>query len=149
MLIKQLRRNSILLTHSSQRFNLLLELFQSYEQFYQEQLGLNRLNSSLDASNYSTYATINFNTYYSNLHDSYQTIKDRIKKIYLKMDIISSCTEAATICEKNNNNNNDASFNNNTMSLTQSNHIDLIKLFEYQIIEMQHEYELLLEDKVS
>ena len=146
MLIKQLRRNSILLTHSSQRFNLLLELFQSYEQFYQEQMGLNRLNSSLDASNYSTYATINFNTYYSNLHDSYQTIKDRIKKIYLKMDVISSSTEAALICE---NNNSDTSFNTNTMSLAQSNHIDLIKLFEYQIIEMQHEYELLLEDKVS
>ncbi len=84
--------------------------------------------------------------YYTHLHDSYQTITDRIKKIYLKMDTIGSCTDAAINYEnlKNNNNSIDTS-----ISLSQSNHIDLIKLFEYQIIEMKHEYELLLEDKVN
>ena len=142
MLIKQLRRNYILLNHSNQRFSLLLELFQSNEHYYQD---ANRLNNSNDAT------TINFNTYISNLHDSFQTIKDRIKKIYLKMDIIGSCTDAAINCEALSSNNLDSSYNNNnnSISLTQSSHVDLIKLYEYQIIEMQHEYELLLEDKVG
>ena len=62
------------------------------------------------------------------------------------MDIISSCTEAANNYDSKNG---DSNFNTTSMSLSQSNHVDLIKLFEYQIIEMQHEYELLLEDKVS
>ncbi len=33
-------------------------------------------------------------------------------------------------------------------SLESNNFSNIIKLYEYQVVEMQHEYELLLEDKV-
>lgn len=38
---------------------------------------------------------------------------------------------------------------NNTNNNDNSKYSSLLKLYEYQIVEMQHEYELLLEDKVK
>lgn len=153
MLIKQLNRNYILLNHSNQRFNLLLELYEPYEKYYQEQMSFNnkKLNQTPNKNGSGVVngaSIIQTDTYFNNLHDSYQTIQDRIKKIYLKMDIISGYIESSKKYDANNLNTNEYDLNINS-TLSQLNHIDLIKLFEYQIIEMKHEYELLLEDKVS
>lgn len=38
--------------------------------------------------------------------------------------------------------------NNSNNSNNNNKYANLLKLYEYQIVEMQHEYELLLEDKV-
>jgi hypothetical protein len=127
MLIRQLRRNYVLLSHSYQRFNLLLNLYQPYENYYNQQYS-SHPSEQTNGSNQVLLA---------NLHDSYQTIVNRIQKISSKMDYIDNCLTAAQKCEQHQN--------------QHQQHVDLnelIKSFEYQIMEMNHEYELILEDKV-
>lgn len=56
----------------------------------------------------------------------------------LSFDTFLSTPNSSSSLNGNNSNNNN---NNNKYA-------NLLKLYEYQIVEMQHEYELLLEDKV-
>ena len=152
MLIRQLKRNYMLLGHSNQRFTLLLELYEPYENIYQQQILLN--NNAHQQQQQSSSNAILF-AYFNYLHEAYQTIKDRIKKIELKMDLIESCTDAAQKYESSRSNSSPCGGHDldqqqqQQINTSKLNHIDLIKLYEYQIVEMQHEYELLLEDKVS
>jgi hypothetical protein len=136
MLIRQLRRNYVLLSHSYQRFNLLLNLYQPYENYYnQQQYSM----QALDPNNSSNQILLR------NLHDSYQTIINRIQKINCKMDFVEQNIGIVQKCEQ-------VQQQQHLLKPQQPNQVDLnelIKSFEYQIMEMNHEYELILEDKVG
>jgi hypothetical protein len=77
------------------------------------------------------------------LHDSYQTINDRISKIETKSESINSSLKT---CESQNAEENNSVDVNAASSTNKLAHV--LKTFDYQIAEMQHEYELLLEDKI-
>lgn len=92
--------------------------------------------------------SFNMNELTMYLHDSYQTIRDRIKRIELKMDAVECSLKVAQVNENVQSKiyEEPASIQDNSNMNKFSN---LLKLYEYQIIEMQHENELLLEDKVN
>lgn len=137
MLVRQLKRNYVLLNHSQQRFSLLNKLYEPYEMIYQhKQAQLAHGASREEAFNQQDDLT-------SSLHDSYQTMSDRIKKIEHKMDSVENSMHLAQQYEK-------AHFNASFESVDKSANklSSLLKMYEYQVVEMQHEYELLLEDKI-
>ncbi|CAF0760532.1 unnamed protein product [Brachionus calyciflorus] len=140
MIIRQLRRNFVLLNHSQQRFSMLQKLYEPYELMFQHRQ--NQLNSSKIEDG------ANINELTMSLHDSYQTIKDRIKKIENKMDSIENSLKLAQTIENNNSYQKVYEDPTNIDQINLNKFSNILRLYEYQIVEMQHENELLLEDKI-
>ncbi len=72
--------------------------------------------------------------------------------LFVKMDLIENSLKLAqqldsSLC--NLQTSNDDNFLNIEFPNQPNKFSNIIKLYEYQVVEMQHEYELLLEDKVS
>lgn len=81
------------------------------------------------------------------LHDSYKTMRDRIIKIEMKMDSVEDSLKTA---QQYYDSSATSSLSSDEYgSSINSKYSSYFRLYEYQIVEMQHEYELLLEDKVK
>lgn len=140
MLIRQLRRNFVLLNQSQQRFSIIQKLYEPYELIYQHKQN----QSQLTQKNEEGY---NMNELTQFLHDSYQTIKDRTLKIELKMDSVENSLRLASQYHEASSTLSDES-NESRKCFNNPKYSSYFRLYEYQIVEMQHEYELLLEDKI-
>jgi hypothetical protein len=142
MLMRQLRRNFVLLNHSHQRFSLLSKLYEPYELIYHHRCqnsNENKVSSSINENNQKEKFSIDDLT--SFLHNSFQTIQERIKRIENKMEIVENNLKLEVTNNKSERESTQSAMDNNNNS-------NMFRLFEYQIIEMQHEYELLVEDKL-
>lgn len=83
------------------------------------------------------------------IHDSYQAIIDRVKRLEARMNKVESivklveCKAALNTAALNAG---DAEVD--VGSITQTKHALILKGYDYQICQLQHEYELYLEDKI-